>query len=234
MKGSEDFFLKPLDEGLGFYSEPPLSSYYSSKEEDFLSSSEVQSLFLGLEEKSPEFYEKLTQRLEEPIISSFEKPIKKQDSLNRNLKKNENVKINKEKNKIQIFNDQESPLNILGLPELEVMKVDFAFTAGLYMIGWSSAGALFSLQVLPSVLTLLLGFGLFHQFYVFMCRSIIGSTLGEERYHLGWRGASILKFALRSLILSLTGFVFIPLFSALFKKNLMSDYCGNLYLDYSI
>ncbi len=231
MNEFEDILFKAVHTGVGFYQDAPKSSsYYEDKDEDHLLSSNSADLFHDLDQSSPQFYEQLTERLERPILDSFQKPKKYSDPV-----KQQTPVIGKTQNKheVRILRDEKSPLNAINLPPWQVMKVDFAFTCGLYLIAWAMVGALFNAQAVPSPFLMIYGFGLFHQLYTIICRSIIGGTLGEERYNLMWEEGSALRFTLRGLIIVLTGFIAIPLLSALFKRDLLKDYT-QIRLQYNI
>ena len=224
MSEFEDISFKAVHTGVGFYQDiPKSSSYYEDKDDDHLLSSYSAELFHGLDKSSPQFYEQLTERLERPILDSFKKPKKHTNSVQPQTYEIEKEK-NKKKYEVRILSDEKSPLNIIKLPPWQVMKMDFAFTCGLYLIGWVMVGAFFNAQAVPSPLLMFCGFCLFHQLYTMICRSLIGCTLGEERYNLIWENGSAIRFTLRGLVLILTGFISIPLLSALFKRDLLEDY----------
>lgn len=231
MNEFENTSFKIVHRGVGFYQDAPKSSsYYEEKDEDRLLSSKSADLFYGLDQSSPEFYEQLTQRLENPILDSF----KKQKTYSGPIQKQIHEKTEKiKKTEVRILSDEKSPLNTFNLPPWQVIKVDFAFTCGLYLIGWAMAGALFSAQVVPAPFLMIYGFGLFHQLYTVICRSLIGGTLGEEKYNLMWKDGSALRFTLRAVIIVFTGFISIPILSALFKRDLLEDYT-QIRLQYSI
>jgi len=222
MNEFEDISFKAVHTGVGFYRDiPKSSSYYENKDEDRLLSSNSAELFHNLDISSPQFYEQLTERLERPILESFKKPKTYTGSVQ---PQTDRIKEKKKKHEVHILREETSPLNKIKLPPWQVVKVDFAFTCGLYLIGWAMVGALFNAQALPSPLLMLYGFCLFHQLYTMICRSFIGCTLGEERCNLTWENGSTLRFMLRGFIIILTGFISIPLLSALFKRDLLEDY----------
>ena len=232
MNEFEDISFKAIHTGVGFYQDiPKSSSYYEDKDEDCLLSSSSAELFHDLDKSSPQFYEQLTERLERPILDSF-KNQKKSAPTQQQTHAMEKETIQK-KHEVRILSDEKSPLNIIKLPPWRVLKVDFAFTCGLYLIGWAMVGALFNAQAVPSPLLMFYGFCLFHQLYTMACRSLIGCTLGEERHNLVWENGSAVRFTLRGLILILTGFVSIPLLSALFRRDLLEDYT-QIRLQYNI
>ena len=222
MREFEDISFKAVHTGVGFYQDlPKSSSYYEEKDEDRLLSSYSSELFHGLDTSSPQFYEQLTERLERPILDSFKKPKKHPAPIQQQIYVPEKIQ---KKNEVRILSDEKSPLNAIKLAPWQVLKVDFSFTCGLYLMGWAMTGAFFNAQVMPSLLLMCYGFGLFHQLYTMICRSVMGCTLGEERYNLMWKNGSAVRFTLRGLIIILTGFVSIPLLSALFKRDLLEDY----------
>ncbi|MDE0151552.1 MAG: hypothetical protein OXK80_03505 [Bdellovibrionales bacterium] len=223
MNEFEDISFKAVHTGVGFYQDiPKSSSYYEDKDEDCLLSASSTEIFHGLDKSSPQFYEQLTERLEQPILDSFKKPKEHISSVQPQTHKLK--KETQKKHEVRILSDETSPLNKRQLPPWQVMKVDFAFTCGLYLIGWAMVGALFNAKAIPSPLLMFYGFCLFHQLYTTTCRSLIGCTLGEERCNMTWENGSALRFTLRGIILTLTGFVSIPLLSALFKRDLLEDY----------
>ena len=225
MSEFEDIPFKTVHTGVGFYQDiPRASSYYEGKDEDQLLSSSSSALFHGLDPSSPQFYEQLTQRLERPILDSFQKPKKYSGSVKQQIPALEKPQ---NKHEVRVLRDEKSPLNILSLPPWQVIKVDFAFTCGLYLTSWAVIGAFFNIPSIPSLFLMVYGFGLFHQLYTMICRSFIGATLGEERFNLTWEEGSPLRFILRGLIIVLTGFISLPLLSALFKRDLLEDYHPN-------
>lgn len=230
MSEFKDISFKAVHTGVGFYQDiPKSSSYYEEKDEDRLLSSSSAELFHGLNKSSPQFYEQLTERLERPILDSFKQ--KKQPApIQKNI---HTPKETQKKHEVHILSDEKSPLNVIQLPPWPVLKVDFSFTCGLYLIGLALTGAFFNAQAIPSPLMICCGFGLFHQLYTIICRSIMGCTLGEERYNLVWKNKSTLRFTLRGLMIIFTGFISLPLLSALFKRDLLEDYTRTR-LQYSI
>lgn len=223
MNEFEDISFKAVHTGVGFYQDiPKSSSYYEDKDEDCLLSANSAEIFHDLDKSSPQFYEQLTERLEQPILDSFKKPKEHTSSVQPQTHKVK--KETQKKHEVRILSDETSPLNKIQLPPWQVMKVDFAFTCGLYLIGWAMVGAFFNAKAIPSPLLMFYGFCLFHQLYTITCRSLIGCTLGEERCNMTWENGSALRFTLRGVILTLTGFVSIPLLSALFKRDLLEDY----------
>ena len=120
-----------------------------------------------------------------------------------------------------------------AFPPWQVIKLDLTFTCGLYLTAWAVIGAFFNIQAVPSLFLMVYGFGLFHQIYTIICRSSIGATLGEERFNLVWEEGSALRFTLRGLIVTLTGFISLPLLSALFKRDFLEDYT-QMRLQYNI
>ena len=231
MSELEDISFKTVHTGVGFYQDvPKSSSYYEEKDEDRLLSSHSDELFHGLNTSSPQFYKQLTERLEHPILDSFKPGKKKSTPIQQQLP---SPKTRQKKHEVRILSDEKSPLNAIKLPSWEVLKVDFSFTCGLYLIGWALIGAFFNVQAVPSLLVMCSGFALFHQLYTIICRSLMGCTLGEERYNLIWKNGSTLRFILRGLIIIFTGFISLPLLSALFKRDLLEDYTQT-QLQYSI
>ena len=220
----EDISFKAVHTGVGFYQDAPKSSsYYEEKDEDRLLSSCSADLFHGLDKSSPQFYEQLTERLERPILDSFENQKNRPAPAQRQTQVLEKKKLQK-KNEVHVLSDEKSPLNSIKLPPWKVLKVDFSFTCGLYLMGWTLTGAFFNAQAMPSLLLMCCGFGLFHQLYTIICRSLMGCTLGEERYNLTWKDGSALRFTLRGLMIIFTGFISIPLLSAFSKRDLLKDY----------
>ena len=233
MNEFEDISFKAVDAGAGFYQETPkAASFYEDKDEDRLLSSNSVELFHGLDPASPQFYEQLTQRLERPILDSFQKQKRKKHS-NPGRQRTPVLEKIQAQREVRILREEKSPLNSINLPPWPVMKVDFAFTGGLYSIALAGIGVFFNIQTLPSPFLMAYGFGLFHQLYTIICRSLIGSTLGEEKYNMIWEEGSALRFILRGLIVILTGFITLPLLSALFKRDLLED-CTQIRLQYNI
>ena len=232
MSEFENIPFTAVHTGVGFYQDIPQSSSYYEEDEDRLLSSNSTDLFYDLDTSSPHFYKQLTQRLERPILDSFKKQKKYPNPVTQQTRVIEKDSIQK-KHEVRILRDEKSPLNAINLPPWQVMKVDFAFTCGLYLIAWAMVGALFNAQAVPSPFLMIYGFGLFHQLYTIICRSLIGSTLGEERCNLVWEEGSALRFTLRGLMIVLTGFIAIPLLSALLKRDLLEDY-SQIRLQYNI
>jgi len=222
MNEFEDISFKAVHTGVGFYQDIPTSSYYEDKDEDRLLSSYSMELFHNLDQSSPQFYEQLTERLERPILDSFKKQKKYTTPVKPQIHNTGERK--QKKHEVRLLRDEQLSLNSLKLPPWQVMKVDFAFTCGLYLTGWALVGALFNVQTVPSPLLMFFGFCLWHQLYTMICRAMIGCTLGEERSNLTWENGSVLRFILRGFIIILTGFISIPLLSALFKRDLLEDY----------
>lgn len=231
MSEFEDISFKTVHTGVGFYQDvPKSSSYYEEKDEDRLLSSHSAEIFHGLNTSSPQFYKQLTERLEHPILDSFKPSRKKSTPIQQQIHSPETPQ---KKHEIRILSDEKSPLNAVKLPSWDVLKVDFSFTCGLYLIGWALIGAFFNVQAVPSLLMIGCGFALFYQLYTIICRSLMGCTLGEERYNLIWENGSALRFILRGLIITFTGFISLPLLSALLRRDLLEDYT-QIRLQYSV
>ena len=231
MGGFEDISFKTVHTGVGFYQDVPTSSsYYEEKDEDRLLSSHSAEIFHDLDTSSPQFYKQLTERLEHPILDSFQPSQKKSTPIQQQIYSPETTQ---KKHEIRTLSDEKSPLNAVKLPSWEVLKVDFSFTCGLYLIGCALIGAFFNVQAVPSLLLMCFGFALFHQIYTIICRSLMGCTLGEERYNLVWKNGSAFRFILRGLLITFTGFISLPLLSALFRRDLLKDYTQT-QLQYSI
>ena len=237
MSESDQINFKLLHKGAGHYSDfPASSSYYDVYDEDQLLSTSTSDFLQNLNLQSLD-YNELVEHLERPILDGF----KNQKNFSTNpesiLRDEKDLAPSKNsQEEVQIFIDHNSAVNFVGIPSWRVLKVDYSFSIGLYIIAGVMVSVLFSLPPASSLFFILAGFGLFHQTYLVISRSILGASLGEERYNLSWdqRGqSSPLNFILRGLILTLTGFVLIPLFSTLFKRDLLKEYTG-LQLEYNV
>ena len=233
MLENQEIKFKAVNKGIGFYQETPKApSIFTPKDEDHLFSSGAGSLFQGLDSSSSKFYEELTQRLEEPVLESLmHRPPAELAPLEQKSPKEKSLN-KKAKNFFENF-DKDSPLNRFCLPPKEVIQLDFSFSLGLYLLALVLIGIFFQAKWVPSLLQAGILFGGFHQLYVVVCRSILGWTLGEERYNLCWNSRSPWKFFLRGIFISATGFILIPIFSALSRRDLLKEYTG-LYLKYNI
>jgi len=226
----EELEFQAVNSGVGFSSALVDTgfSYYEKKEENLSQPDIFDQL-----SQSPDFYDELKNRLEEPLLSSVnEKGDYKNNFTPQKQTSTEKVKPSF-KSSLETYSEIHSPLNSFCLPSFEVLKVDFMFTFGLFMLGGVLTSLVFGIyQVPPLFLTLFL-YGVFYQLYVACMRSFIGYTLGEERCNIGWNQRSSLRFIARSLLFILTGFIVIPLFSMIFKKDLFEDLTG-LKLRYNI
>ena len=224
--------FEPVHKGVGYYSDLPPSSYYDVQDEDQLLSTSMTDVFKNTDFKSLN-YDELVEHLERPILDDF----KNQKHLTPYLKpavlKPEVSSEKESQEEVQMFVDQNIAVNSIGLPEWNVLKLDYSFSLGLYLLGGVMVSVLFGSPYISSLLFASVGFGLFHQIYLIVSRSILGASLGEERYNLAWRKASPWNFILRGLIVTLTGFVLIPFFSALLKRDLLKEYTG-LQLEYNV
>lgn len=213
--------FKAINNGIGFYQDIPQSkSFYRKDDEHQL----LPDIFHGLD-PSPDLYNQLIQRLEDPILESLNQTLEDSSSV---VPKKAPPPYNLSSRKKSDFSEfkQESPLNKkMFLPSI-ALKIDFLFSIGLYLFTWVMIGVLFSSAVVPPLLFIALSFGLFHQLYVVICRSLIGCTLGEERCNISWSTRSPLYFILRGFLVSLTGFILIPICSALLGRDLLEDYTG--------
>ena len=219
MSELDRFKFKTLHKGVGHNCEvPSSSSYYDVYDEDrLLSTSNVLSE-----------YDDLIERLERPILDSLTPSKVLAPQVKQKVKKEEPLE------QVQIFSDQNIPVNSIGLPPWSVLRMDFSFSFGLYVIGVVTLSLLIGLPTtLSSLFFVVAGFGLFHQTYLVLSRSILKSSIGEDHCNLHWPQASTLSFILRGVILTFTGFVFIPFFSVLLKRDLLKEYTG-LDLEYNV
>ena len=107
------------------------------------------------------------------------------------------------------------------------------FTLGIYLLGGILSAVAFGIQQIPSLFFIILSYGVFHQIYLILCRSLMGCSLGEERYNISWNTKSVFHFLLRGFFCILTGFVFLPLSSMILRKDILSD-CTDLHPQYNI
>ncbi len=234
MSELDNINFKALHKGVGYYSDlPPSSSYYDVYDEDQLLSTSTTDVLSSLNSQSLN-YDKLVERLERPILDGF----KNQKNFTPNadsILRDDNIvtPLGNTQEKVQIFSDTNSPVNFMGIPSFSVLKMDYSFSLGLYMLGGVMISLLFGLPTVSALFFILVGFGIFHQLYLVISRSILGASLGEEYYNLCWQHSSIVNFILRGVILTLTGFVLLPLFSVLLKRDLLKDYTG-LQLEYNV
>ena len=212
--------FKALNEGIGFHQEEePETDPFASVD-----------LFHNLDSADPQLYEKLMERLEDPILESFNEMFEEPSKKALPQEKKQAPVLKKQESKVW---EKASPLGKNMLLPSSALKLDLAFSLGLYLMACVSFGLLFSTKALPSIFLMIFGFGLLHQIYLAVCRSLIGSSLGEERCNIGWNGGSPIHFLLRGILLSLTGFVFIPFVSALIGRDVLEDLTG-LYPQYNI
>ena len=172
-------------------------------------------------------------RLEQPILDSFKSSDHQRmilDPTTQTPTRSQSKKTPLKTNTIQTP-QEDSPLNWFLLPSLTVFRVDFIFTCGMYLFGLVLFSAVFRVSL--DWFWAFAGFGIFYQTYLVICRSLMGATLGEERCNLGWRGFSVLRFIGRGLLVTLTGFILLPLLSILFRRNLLED-CTGLRLQYNM
>lgn len=238
MKEPIDISFKALNSGVGFSSSAPKSfSYYEKSSTELALDSE--DIFENLLE-SPEFYDQLEKRLETPVLESlspqktyFKTKSALQEDKQELSQRESQDQLNFPRSASKFVQEIESPLNTLFIPPFLVLKVDIAFTLGLYMLGGVLSAAAFGIQNTPSWIFLLLGYGIFHQLYLVICRSVMGCSLGEERCNISWNIKTPIYFILRGLLSIFTGFVFLPLLSIIFRKDLLED-CTGLHLEYNI
>ena len=216
----KDIIFKSLNAGVGFSSTLMDSSfsYYEKKEGDL----NQLNIFDKLSQ-SPDFYDELTKRLEEPLLDSLEENRTYKNNFTPSKQIVEKVKP-VFKRSLETYSEIHSPLSFNCLPPLEALKTDFIFTLGLFMLGGVLAGVLFEFYQIPSLFLTLFSYGVFYQIYTACMRTFMGSTFGEERCNIGWNTKSPLRFVARSCLFILTGFVFIYLFSIVFKRDLFEDY----------
>ena len=232
MKEPIDISFKPIHEGVGFSSEPPRSfSYYEKNEEDLASKDVFNDLV-----DSPKFYDQLLERLENPILESVH-PSENLQHKDR-LQKPSDIPPKKNMDSISKENSEwsyadESPLNSLFLLPWSVLRLDMMFTLGIYLLGGILSVVAFGIQQIPSLFFIILSYGVFHQIYLILCRSLMGCSLGEERYNIRWNTKSVFHFLLRGFFCILTGFVFLPLSSMILRKDILSD-CTDLRPQYNI
>ena len=221
--------FKALHEGVGHNNSeaPSSSSYYDIYDEDQLLSTSTTDT-LSQQKDTPIEYDTLIKRLERPILDSLTPSETQMPREKKKIKKEEPIE------EVQIFSEQNSAVNSMGIPSWKVLKMDFSFSLGLYLL----SGVILSLLIgLPSTLSswffVVMGYGAFHQAYLVLTRSILKSSVGEDYYNLHWPQSSASSIILRGLILTFTGFLLIPFFSALLKKDLLKEYTG-LYLEYNV
>ena len=216
--------FKAIGHGIGFYEERPPGAYDEDPESSLFSSNEA--LFEGLE-KSPDLYHQLLERLEDPVLKSFhqtmDKPhppqISREDPiLNQTARR-------PAKTSPPPF-EERSALGPRMLPVSGVWKLDLCFSFALSLLACVAVGLLFGSPVFPPLFICALSFGLFHQTYLILSRCLMGSTLGEERCNISWNKKSPLLFIARGLLICLTGFILIPICSALFKKDILGELTG--------
>lgn len=215
--------FEALNEGVGL-TEPQskMDSHYADLDEDLLITTYSKDIFFNLD-LSGDNYDQLIRRLEKPVLESLENqetfyPPRRKKVLNQpSLTQKKLVTLNEQKNL-----SKEKDWHPLG-----VLLWDYGFSLGVFLIGAPLFAGLFQWSFSSSDFVLLgLSYGLFHQFYAILCRSLLGSTLGEERYNLGWNEASVLRFVARGILVIATGFILIPLLSLIFKKDLFREYTG--------
>ena len=235
MKEPIDISFKAINSGVGFSSSVPKSfSYYEKSSTELALDSE--DVFENLLD-SPDFYDQLEKRLEKPILDSLS-PKKKPhfkttpSTLQKQTDKPEDSPY-LSLTSTESFQEQESPLNVFFMPPFSALRIDLTFTLGLYMLGGVLSAVLFGISNMPSWVFILLGYGVFHQIYLIVCRSLMRCSLGEERCNIGWNTKSFLPFVLRGLISIFTGFVLLPICSVLFRKDLLEE-CTGLRLRYNI
>lgn len=223
--------FKALNRGLGLYnSEIRNSSYYENKDEARLSSSYSQDVFFNLD-LSGDNYDQLLNRLEQPVLDSLEGHASFQTPLRKKITSPMAVPIIKQQAQRSLKEDQ--ALGLRQLPPLGVLFIDYSFSIGLFLLSIPVLSYLFNFIAPPSIFLSIIAYNIFHQIYVTLCRSFSGCTLGEQRYNLGWSYSSVPRFFIRSLLIMCTGFISIPILSAIFKKDLF-EICTGLKLRYNI
>ena len=244
--------FQAIDKGAGFHDNCPRPpSFYKEKDihEDHLLAQDTVFKSLG---ESKDFYDQLIKNLEDPILESFDQVFDRSavdstqklfmDSVSKTTSKQpldekslypiHPLPPMPQKSSLKEW-DKISPLNRHKFFPFSVIKWDFAFSIGLYFLTLVAVGVVFSTPALPSVFFLTFLFGIFHQVYTALFRSLMGCTLGEERYNISWNIRSPALFCLRGLLVALTGFIFIPICSALFKRDLLED-CTGIRPQYNI
>ena len=215
--------FKAIGDGIGFYEERPPGAYDEDPESSLFSSNEA--LFEGLDQ-SPKLYDQLLERLEDPVLKSFHKMMEAPHP--KPASSTENILNPKERKRVQAPSpfEERSALGKRMLPVSGVWKLDLCFSLGLSLLTCIAIGLFFGSPALPPLFICTFVFGLFHQAYLMISRSFMGCSLGEERYNISWNKKSPLLFIARGLLICLTGFILIPICSAVLKKDILGELTG--------